>query len=177
MRKKGPKRVRASHKSAAEAPRVPLHNGSRFARASEAWDAGQLARAFRLFLIDAKAGDVSSQLNLGYFYDEGLGVRPNREKALYWYRRAYKGGSAAAALNIGLILRLEGATGPALTWFERALRLGDEDTALHIAEVYAEIGKLDRAALFLRRAMESTDVTEHTRDKARVELKQLARRR
>jgi TPR repeat protein len=47
-------------------------------------------------------------LNLGYFYDRGLGVRRSEAKALYWYRRAYRRGDASGANNIGTIYRERG---------------------------------------------------------------------
>jgi TPR repeat protein len=65
-----------------------------FLRANEHWDRGKLKSAFRLFLRGAKAGDSGAQVNLCYFYDSALGVKPNRDLALYWYRRAYRQGSA-----------------------------------------------------------------------------------
>jgi hypothetical protein len=49
-----------------------------FAKASEQWDRGKLRSAFHLFLSAAKRGDPSAQHDLGYFYDVGVGVKPNR---------------------------------------------------------------------------------------------------
>lgn len=79
-------------------------NDRRFDAASTLWDQGELRRAFRLFLSGAKAGDVSCQVNLGYFYDEGIGVKANPIRALFWYRKAYRAGCPEAACNIGIIL-------------------------------------------------------------------------
>jgi TPR repeat protein len=47
-----------------------------------AWENGDLKLAFRLFVSQAATGDSGAQLNLGYFYDLGLGTRKNREKAM-----------------------------------------------------------------------------------------------
>ncbi|MGH7118989.1 MAG: hypothetical protein ACREFP_08380 [Acetobacteraceae bacterium] len=56
----------------------------------------------------AKLGNPSAQLNLGYTYDVGIGVRRNRAAAIYWYRRAYRQGVGIAASNIGTIFRGRG---------------------------------------------------------------------
>jgi TPR repeat protein len=45
-----------------------------------AWDSGDVKTAFRLFRSQAQAGDEGAWLNLGYFYDVGLGTRRRRIK-------------------------------------------------------------------------------------------------
>ncbi len=54
-----------------------------FLRADKEWDRGKLRSAFRLFRVAAKAGDKGAQLNLGYFYDKGIGVRGDQSAALF----------------------------------------------------------------------------------------------
>lgn len=155
----------------------PSHRNDRFERASAFWDRGELSQALRLFLEAARDGDQSCQLNVGYFFDEGLGVRRSSEKALYWYRRAYRSGSASAANNIGLILRKEKRSKAALQWFLRALRRGDRDSALHVAEFYlTKRGGLSHAVRYLRLAM-SARSTEATRERATKLLRQIVRER
>jgi TPR repeat protein len=45
---------------------------------------GKARSAFRLFHAAAKASDRAAQLNLGYFYDNGIGVRRNKLVVLSW---------------------------------------------------------------------------------------------
>jgi TPR repeat protein len=78
-----------------------------FIRADHAWNRGNLRAAFRLFLKAAQGGDRAAKLNVGYFYDKGLGTRRDLTAALYWYQRAYRAGDASAATNIGTIWRSE----------------------------------------------------------------------
>src|SRR5258708_21357640 len=78
-----------------------------FERAYKEWKRKNLRLALRLFLAAAKAGDKGAQVNVGYFYDKGIGVRPDRSKALYWYKRAYRRGDSGAANNIATIWRDE----------------------------------------------------------------------
>ena len=144
----------------------------RFFRASEYWEQGNLKRAFRIFLAAAKDGDDDSQVVVGYFYDEGLGLKANSEKARYWYMHAYRRGNPAAATNIGIMLRSEGKSPQALRWFEKALQLGSDDAALHIAEtLLSEGGKVQKAMKYLKRVLDSDNITEASEETARKLLR------
>jgi len=151
-----------------------------FAKANEQWDRGKLKSAFRLFLKGAKAGDSGAQVNLGYFYDTGLGVKHNRDLALYWYRRAYRRGSSGAASNIGTVWRDEGKLGRAITWFQRAVNLGDGDANLEIAKILLKKeGQVGKAIVYLKRTTKAkpSDVTEASKQEARRLLNQLVRKK
>jgi uncharacterized protein len=148
-----------------------------FKRANEEWDKGRLRSAFRLFLSAARAGDAGAQANLGYFYDVGIGRKPNRRLALHWYGRAFRQGYSAGATNTGTIYRDQGQTRKALTWFQKAVRLGDADANLEIAKLYLRQKRNIRKAIpYLIRTIKAssgTEVTEDSRREARRLLKQL----
>ncbi len=132
-----------------------------FSRADKLEDSGDLRAAFRLFLAGAKAGDRSCQLNVGNYYDDGKGIRRNRTASLYWYKRAYRRGDAAAANNIGILWRNEGKSKKALSWFRRAVKMGDDEANLEIAKYY--LGKennMRKAIPHLERVYRSNRVTE-----------------
>ncbi|HEX9724115.1 MAG TPA: tetratricopeptide repeat protein [Vicinamibacteria bacterium] len=153
------------------APKVKKSD-DRFFRADAYRDKGDLKRAFRIFLAAAKDGDVSSQVNVGYFYDEGLGVKANPGKARCWYMRAYRRGDAAAATNIGINLRSEGKWRQALRWFEKAVELGNDDAALDIAQtLLSEKGSVPRAVRYLKRVVNSDNVSEASKEAARKLLR------
>ena len=103
-----------------------------FTQANAAWDKGDLRQAFALFMQAAKLGDVSCQLDLGYFFDQGLSVKKDKKKALEWYRRAYRQGDAGAANNIATVYRDLGDTRKMLWWFRRAAAMGDLDVLLDL---------------------------------------------
>lgn len=42
--------------------------------------------------------------NLAHMYSDGLGVEQDWEKAVYWYTRAFEGGSVPACYRLGRIL-------------------------------------------------------------------------
>jgi TPR repeat protein len=144
-----------------------------FLRASAAREAEEDRRAFRLFLAAARAGDVGALLNVGLFYDEGIGVRMNHKKALELYRRAYRRGNGGAANNIGIMMRNRGQVDRALAWFQRAVRAGSDDSNLHLAEIYEVRGDIRRAIAHLKRLRRSNMVTEMTRATALRRLRRL----
>jgi TPR repeat protein len=130
-------------------------------RADEKWNAGELRSAFRLFLAAAKLGDMIGQLNLGYFYDVGIGVKRNRNAARRWYLRSYRKGHASGASNIGTIYRDEEDTKRALIWFERAVERGDIDANLEIAKIYLrDKEQADKALPHLRCVVKAKAGTE-----------------
>jgi hypothetical protein len=85
-----------------------MTNDERFHLACDLWDKGRLKEAFQLFSSAARAGDLSSQLNVGYFYDCGIGTKQNKKSALRWYMKAHKRGNSSATNNIGTIYRDRG---------------------------------------------------------------------
>src|SRR6266568_8045078 len=116
-----------------------MSNGTKlFVRANEQWERRRLKSAFRLMLAAAKSGDSGAQVDLGYFYDTGIGVKRNRKAALYWYRRAARRGEGAAAANIGTIFRDEKDMKRALSWFRRAAKMGNGDANLEMAKIYMQ---------------------------------------
>ncbi len=144
-----------------------------FERANKQWDEGNLRSAFRLFLAAAKAGDPGSRINLGNFYSDGTGVKPNRALALHWYRRAYRQGERAAASNIGIVLRDEKKLKQALEWFKRAVRLKDADANLEIAKIYLQLNDRTKAIHHLKQVCKAKprDVTEASKEEAHRMLK------
>lgn len=138
---------------------------------------GRLEEAFGLFLSAAEAGDTGAQLNVGYLYDTGQGVRASRTQALYWYRKAFRQGKAEAATNIAAIYRDEGRLRLALRWFEKAVALGDSDALLDMAALQG--GPLKDAASarrLLSRVLRSKRVNADSRERAERLLHELEQR-
>ena len=144
-----------------------------FEAASEAWDSGQLRPAFRLFSIAARNGDRGAQLNLGLFYQNGIGVRANNALAMVWYRRAYRKGDASAANNIGLMFLGRGDTRRARAWLERAVKAGNDDSRLHLAEISIANGRKTEAISHLTKLKDSRTATRESTRLAREKLRRL----
>jgi TPR repeat protein len=144
-----------------------------FSLADKLEDSGDLRAAFRLFLAGAKAGDRNCQLNVGNYYDDGKGTRRNRAAGLYWYKRAYRRGDAAAANNIGILWRNEGKSKRALSWFRRAVKMGENEANLEIARYYLGNENSPRKAIpYLQRVCRSNRVTEAGAEEAERLLNQ-----
>jgi TPR repeat protein len=119
-------------------------------------------------------------VNLGYFYDSGLGVKPNRDLALYWYQRAYRQGSSGAASNIGTVWRDQGKLDRAISWFQRAVKLGDGDANLEIAKVYLRHKHdKEKAIYYLRRVCRAKldEIMQQSRQEAKNLLKRIGKAR
>jgi uncharacterized protein len=142
-----------------------------FIRADRADEQGQSRRAFRLMLAAAKLGDQGAQTNVGNYYADGKGVRRNRSAALYWYKRAYRGGEACAASNIGVLYRNEGEPNRALAWFKRAVAAGDDEANLDIGKHYLQNDNPRRAVPYFKRVRPTGFVTEAGVEEARRLLK------
>lgn len=105
--------------------------------AHAAWEAGDLKLARQLFERAAAAGDAGSLVNLGYFYDEGIGAMPDKALAMRLYKRAYRKGDAAAASNIAILYREQGRRRLSFQWFARAAQLKDGDAEVELAKLLA----------------------------------------
>lgn len=147
--------------------------------ARAAWEAGRLKQAFRLFQKGAKLGRVGCMLDLGYFYDEGIGTVRSEYKALKWYKKAYKRGSAAAASNIAINYRDTGKYQTALSWFVRAACLDDGDACLDIAKLYVSgqgvKRSFDSASEMLHACLKSQCVTEASKEEAQDMITSLSK--
>lgn len=95
----------------------------------------QFKKAFNILRVAADHGASICYMNLGYYYDNGLGCKCDWPKALYWYKRAVYRGDSSAATNIGITYRNQGKRHLALYWFKKSLAMGDGDALL-------ELGKL-----------------------------------
>ena len=56
---------------------------------------------FEQYKRDAEKGNAEAQYNLGFCYEEGIGVTKDEKKAFEWYQRAAEQGHATAQYNLG----------------------------------------------------------------------------
>ena len=105
-------RVRAEPRQEANQPSAsPMYprlaeDQLKFEEGVQAYDAGDQAAAFAIWLPLAKAGDLAAQRNVAHLLRKGLGVEADPTRALFFYERAARAGLASAALNAGM-MRLE----------------------------------------------------------------------
>ena len=100
------------------------------------------ATAMRAWYDLATAGDPQAQHNIGYLYEEGLGVAQQYDVAMDWYRRAADGGLAEAEHNLGMMY-VEGrgavkSWAQGLIYFRKAADKGLTESRYMIALSYFE---------------------------------------
>ena len=139
-----------------------------FLKADKEWDKGNLKVAFELFLESAKKGNECSQNNVGIFYESGLGVRKNSQKALYWYKRAFRNGLETAVKNIANYYFKQGNQARAKAWYKKAIETGDGDASLEMAKVYLSAKQnkhnINCAKKYLRMALKNVPMEGITSD-------------
>ncbi|NKB61273.1 MAG: hypothetical protein GKR95_03735 [Gammaproteobacteria bacterium] len=65
---------------------------------------GNYEKAAEIWKTEANAGSVEAQFNMGILYYEGKGVEKDRQKSIFWFRRAAEAGHAQAQYNLGHLL-------------------------------------------------------------------------
>ena len=82
---------------------IVLAQQDRFESGLASKDRGHYATALRAWLPMAESGNAEAQNNVGYMYEEGLGVPQNYLLAMNWYRQAADNGLAEAQHNMGML--------------------------------------------------------------------------
>lgn len=92
-----------------------------------AFESQDYKRAIVLLTPLAQSGNAEAQCLLGNCYQLGLGIAPDQEQALKWYRAAAEQGNAIAANNLAGILLISDRA-MADYWFSQAREKGFEHT-------------------------------------------------
>ena len=147
-------------------------------QAHAAWDRGELRTALRLFTSAANTGRKNCALNVGYFYDEGLGVPRSKSTALRWYARSHHEGASSGATNAAIVHRERGQYRAMFKWFRRACRQEDDgDAELDLAKCILAgktVVRAKQSALkHLRRAIRSDSITPAGAEEARALYRRL----
>ena len=96
-----------------------------------------LKDAFTAYLRSARLGDSSGLLALGLCYDNGAGVRQNKQRARQFYLAVWRRERHyAAASNIATVHRDLGDMRTALRWWHKAAAAGDGDALVCIGYCY-----------------------------------------
>ena len=138
--------------------------------AHEAGEKGDFHLARQCYERGAALGDANCLQALGYMYDVGEGVTEDKALAMKFYRRAWRGGDWAAALNIAVLYRQQGKPRLMFRWFERVAEAGDGSAQFEMAKCYLDgtgVRRDPQAALrCLVAAIRSSLITEYEREEA-----------
>ena len=96
---------------------------------------GDVAQALNLFRQGAELGDAGAQNCIGIAYDSGRGVEQNKQKAIEWFKRAWRNSKEPGyCVNVALTYEEVGKPRQALYWWRKAVASGDRTAALGFAK-------------------------------------------
>jgi TPR repeat protein len=104
------------------------------------FESGNHAAAARPFLAAAQAGNSAAQLQIGWHYENGVGVQQSSADAARWYRKSAEQGNSRAMKNLGQFY--ENGTGvpedwvEAARWYRKSAEEGDRDGESALARAY-----------------------------------------
>jgi hypothetical protein len=120
----------------------PATGADTFQSGWAAYERGDYSQAVDSWLLLARQGHVSAQINLATMYDHGTGVDQDVERALSWYQAAAHQGSAIAQYNLGLFLAdrkmLTTNDEDGLYWLFKAAAQNYADAQYQLGLMYAE---------------------------------------
>lgn len=140
----GPSMAQIS-KPAAKASAAPVVSAGPAGAASNvdngvaAFQRGHYAIAMRAWRGDADKGNAWAQNNIGYLYEQGLGVGQSYPEAMNWYKKAAAQNLPQAQFNIGTLYSygygVEKNPREAVGWFRQAAKqkLADAEYMLGLA--------------------------------------------
>ncbi len=115
----------------------------------------------------ARKGVPEAEWEVGAKYDEGvivnnkLFLRPDPQKAFFWYKQAAKHGNSSGQLCLGYCYDIGNGVkqdkNKALHWYKKALRSGEAIAASNIGSIYKEFSNNRRAFFWYKRAVEIGD--------------------
>ena len=109
--------------------------------ARAALEKGDYEAAIELLKPIAEQGNTEAQHNMGFMYDQGLGVQRDYHKAIEWYRKAAEQGYAEAQYNLGgMYLNGLGVSQDfkeAVKWFRKVAEQGFPYAQNNLGVMYA----------------------------------------
>ena len=109
--------------------------------ARAALEKGDYETAIQLLKPIAEQGNIEAQHNMGFIYDQGLGIQRDYHKAIEWYRKAAEQGYAEAQYNLGgMYLNGLGVSQDfkeAVKWFRKVAEQGFPYAQNNLGVMYA----------------------------------------
>jgi tetratricopeptide (TPR) repeat protein len=108
---------------------------------SAAFDRKDYGQAMELFHKAADKGNSGGMYDIGWFYENGLGVARDYTQAAAWYRKAADLGNPPAEYSLGILyadgLGVAQDKTTALVWLQKAAEMGYTDANAAIAKLNA----------------------------------------
>ena len=96
--------------------------------------------AAKVFLKLAEQGDAKAQLQIGYQYEFGEGVRQSHDEAVRWYRKSADQGNSVAQSNLGKMyedgIGVREDWAEAVRWYRKSAEQGYAEGQFSLGRVY-----------------------------------------
>jgi TPR repeat protein len=136
---------------------------------------GELVAAFNVFIACAERGHPIAAYRTGLCFDVGEGVNRDANRALYWYRRAWRGGAGTGVcINVASLYASMDNPRLAVRWWRKAAELGDGDAAVALAEYLISQRRRGwevAATVLMEKAKRSSNISREELSKARAWLR------
>ncbi|HTA75940.1 MAG TPA: zinc-ribbon domain-containing protein [bacterium] len=109
-------------------------------KGNDALTAKNYTSAIAYYQQAALKGDAAAENFMGWFYQNGLGVKTDNGAALDWYKKAAAQGSSSAETNVGWCyqngLGVATDTREAIAWYQKAIALGNDSAEINMGFLY-----------------------------------------
>ncbi|MDH4274031.1 MAG: hypothetical protein OEW08_03220 [Gammaproteobacteria bacterium] len=119
-------------------------------------EGGQDSIVLSWYMPGAMSGDAEAQYNLGYLYEAGWGVDPNRGQAIHWYRQAANNQHILSQLRLGMMLYAGIGTNPdqeeGIKWLRSAANSGNQVALRLTDKIITDLGPSGEDIQIIRKA-------------------------
>ncbi len=109
-------------------------------KGNDALNVKNYSSAVNYYQQAALKGDATAENFMGWFYQNGLGVKTDNGAALDWYKKAAAQGSSSAETNVGWCYQngLGVATDirEAIAWYKKAVAAGNDSAEINMGFLY-----------------------------------------
>lgn len=113
--------------------------------------------AFKWALKAAEAGDYSSMLNVGSYYEQGIGVKQSYDNAEKWYMDVAEEDIVNGHLKLAELYANCGKYAKAEGWYMKAMELDESLAKYNLAKLYALQGRNDEAIRLFKELADDKD--------------------
>jgi tetratricopeptide (TPR) repeat protein len=102
----------------------------------EAFERKDYAEAIRWYREAADQGNAQAQSNIGWLYENGLGVAQDYVEAGRWYGKAADQGNASSQNNVGRLFQQGHEYAEAMRWYRKAADQGNVVAQINVGSLY-----------------------------------------
>ena len=112
------------------------------------------ATALKVWMPRAESGEATAQAYVGEIFEKGMGIAPDYNLAVYWYRKAAEQGNSRAQINLGFLyekgLGVEQDRAKAMALYKKSSGLESSGIAYASTINTQEKDSLNQEMVFLR---------------------------